>query len=807
MELKKKIFILILLLCGGGLAYFYYTESTPVGSKISQSDSPLPQETFPSIGTFPIHTTQPELKILGKGIIDFWKTSLQLSPSLVFIENSVYLEQDRDPINQFRKFARLQSVDFIYSGLLSSLDGKVYLTPILYHKSEDTILQARSILLEDDIVSETIYQSLDELVLLTETVLRRTGRQYRFDPGQIRQEDYMPSSDTIQKYFKLLHRSTSENPPSLSDWEEIPKLEPLFWNPWDKIIALRYTGKEESYDTRYFLESFSKKNSSYFHFFLGKIALEYGRNLLVKKNKYLSIQYLELANNLFLSSGKPLTMEYASLLSAYSEYYLLDKDPSRAKLNLLNSQEILHRLGQEKSILYMENKLLLSNLFKLDGQLQLAILELEDALLISHTEWLHYPEDYHYLLAQAYYNLGTLNLDIGRTQEAKIRLQSTVTLLQDRLLANTDIMFFSRLNLAKAAWKEKEINRFLHLSLQLENDIRILGLENSEIDSKNSYNLSLAYLMKSGIETSSFYKDRYSRMTPYSKLRSIAIDSEPESYPLQDRYELEPKSILSDYESNLVKSFTGKYRIEFQSQDIRSRTYTDRLEDHEIFLAQLFNKSPTRSKEMARLQELLDIQSEYKTGENVVFLDIGPALGNLTQPAVTSISLVDKFPDITLILQDLPAEVDFFFKETEPAAREKVLALKNVHILSGDGVLPLKDYFRKESAWKIRERSIPKISNKMIVIRTANSIDIYEPYTRVLPYLNSIVTDFSKENVVMFFNRVILIKPAGAKRFEIIGSQSLRGFYHNTQSLDRQGDPPFLLSSIALSREGSKWKD
>jgi TolB-like protein len=801
LERKKKIFILILLLCGGGIAYFNLSDSTSVGqSKIHQNNSPLPQEAFPSIGIFPIHTTQPELRILGKGILEFWKVALQLSPSLVFIDSKTNLVQEQDPRIQFRKFARQQSVDFIYSGLLSSQDGKVYLTPVLYQQSEDTILKARSIELEDEIIAESIYQSLDELILLTELVLKRTGREYRFDPGQIRQEDYMPSSDTVQKYFRLLSRVSSENPPILSEWEDLTKLEPLFWNPWEKIIALRYAGKEESYETRYFIESFAKKNSSYFHFFLGKFALEYGRNLLAKKNKYLSIPYLELANNLFLSSGKPLTMEYAVLLNSYAEYYLLDKDLIRAKLSLLNSQEILHRLEQEKSLLYMENKLLLSSLFKLDGQLQLAILELEDALLISHTEWVNYPDDYQFLLAQAYYNLGTLNLDIGRTQEAKKRLQSSISLLQDSFLANTDITFFAKVNLAKAAWKEKDINTFLQLSLQLDNDIRILGLEQSEIDSKNSYNLSLAYLIKSGIETSAFYKDRYSRMTSYSKLRSIALDSEPESFPLLEKYQLEPNAILSDYESSLLKSFTGKYRIESQSQDIRSRTYTDRLEDHEIFLSQLFKQSPARSKEMARLQELLHIKGEYKTGKDVVFVDIGPALGNLTQPAVTSISLVEKFPDISLILQDLPGEVEFFFKETEPTAREKVLAIPNVHILSGDGVLPLKDYLRKESAWKIPARPIPKLTNKLIVIRTANSIDIYEPYTKVLPYLESIVKDFSNEDVLLFFNRVILIKTADAKRFEIIGSQSLRGFYHNTQSLDRQGDPAFLLSSIALTR-------
>lgn len=80
-----------------------------------------------------------------------------------------------------------------------------------------------------------------------------------------------------------------------------------------------------------------------------------------------------------------------------------------------------------------------------------------------------------------------------------------------------------------------------------------------------------------------------------------------------------------------------------------------------------------------------------------------------------------------------------------------------------------------------------------VVIRAANSIDIYSLWEDVLPALYQMSEDFEDHPLLIFFNRSIIVKPRGQRRMRLAGYVSIRGFHHIKKSLDRGGEPPYTL--------------
>lgn len=802
--LRKNI--LIGTICASLLAVAYgeFSKHKPGANPLSEAN--LSSETYPVVSVYPIQMAGSSddggLRALGLGTEALWNTWLGLSPSVIWVShsNSEILGLDARP--PLRKVARALGANFLFTGTLQMQEGQVWIQPILYDREEDLVLKTKPHRIFEEGISESIQGALVDLLGLAERSYRNRGRKYRFslaELGNATEENFHPSSENLRVYLSLLDKRTRGQSVALEDWDAIAKRENFFWNPLDVYIEERFRGKEESYDTRYYLETMAKRQSGYFHYFLAKHALRFADNLIVKGSRYPVPGFLDLAGELLVSSRKTLSVDYAHYLHLRGEFSLLEKDEPKARLSILNSQEILKRLGQEHNPLYLKNKFRLSQLYKTGGQTQLSLMELEEALHINESDWKLYPADHWFFLAQAHFNLGTLNLELGRLDFAKIHLTKAMRLLQENNSINTELMLQVRLNLSVCYLMLGDRNGFLHWAMLYDNDLKILNLERSDFDSKNSYNLALAYLQKGGGESAKFHSDRYTRMTPFSKLRSLQLESRPEAFPVRFEYQKPTGGTLTDWEAGIVKSFTGKYRAEAQTQDIRSRTYTHRLDDHELFLAQLFGVMETRSPEMAELQKLLRIRRNHSNGDGVVFTDIGPALGNATQPAVTSLSLLERFPKMDMVLLELPEEVEYFYTKTDEGARKKILANDRIHILAGDGTQPISEILRRESAKKT-SHPLPKFKNQLHIIRAANSIDIYEPFTKVMPYLESLGRDYFAEDVLVFFNRSVFWKPRGSGRLILIGLQSNRGYYHNTQSLDRQGEPPFVLSSLALTR-------
>jgi len=273
------------------------------------------------------------------------------------------------------------------------------------------------------------------------------------------------------------------------------------------------------------------------------------------------------------------------------------------------------------------------------------------------------------------------------------------------------------------------------------------------------------------------------------------------TYELKDAFgyvipgEIETNSFgLTFQEQERLRSYTGAFLYRNHAQHIRSRTYTDRLKDHNIFLADLLNKD-VQTHSLENLRKKLFPDGYTKEGKGVVFIDIGPALANIETTAATSISIAKEFKKMTVVALELPEQVDHYYRDVPTHVKNRIVELDNMKILSGDGIPPLRPQMEINSAWIMKDRKSYTISsNDVLILRAANSIDIYFEWETLVHSFLRLAIDFRKNSVLYFFNRSILFKPAGSTRFHIIGYFSKAGYEHNYVTFDRQGDPAYTLT-------------
>jgi hypothetical protein len=329
--------------------------------------------------------------------------------------------------------------------------------------------------------------------------------------------------------------------------------------------------------------------------------------------------------------------------------------------------------------------------------------------------------------------------------------------------------------------------------------LNLIGSTRSVIYSETLHNTAAAYKsMKNHAQA-----DRYYRMAAASA-RSIGNKSalnmavsksgtlrvSREAFHLNSLPSYSPLGMSRD-EDRQLSTYTGIFSFSRHSQKVKSRTYPGRHDDTNIFLKDILSNDGEPA--MKALRPLFLNGSHDRKGKNLYFIDIGPAIANEKNPGITAVTLSEDFPSMQVIGIDLPDQVDLFLKKINPVKREDVKARKNLHILSGDGTLPLRRQLQYgEWAWKDREA--PSINKKSpVVIRMANSIEIYFSWKINRKVIDVIADDFETNPVIIFFNRSILFKPRDSKKYRIIGYVSVRGFWHNDESFDRLGEPPYTL--------------
>lgn len=803
MEVNKKIFIGFVIASSIYLAFRTYKQEGNLFTSKVQTPSILSQtkSSIPILAIAPIQIQDSHLKSSAIAFQNQWNLWLELNPSLLKTDlgERDYTLQDRRTI--YKQETNKSGIDFIISGQLSIENGHKVFTPQIYSRIDDQIYTEQAIPIQEMTVSEDLYRSLDFILGMIERNSANNNITLQIESPAIFLENWNVSSDSWERYISLIEKRLQKIPIDASDWEELAKRESNFWLPWEELILARYSDKPESFDLRYLLETFPSRYSNQFNPILARLAHKFAINCLSKNNRYQAASLMEVANTYFIGSNRTYSVQYADYLSTEAKLFLIEKDTKSAQLSLLNAQKIYKELKQSANDNYIENQYELSKIYYQYGWLGLAFVEMEESSKAMQLRNSYMDRVNFYNLSRASFNLGTLSLMMGKNLEAITYLEDTISILQKDHLSSSDLMIQARTNLSAAYLGLKNWNQVIYNGSQLLTDLSLLELNGSDFESKNLFNLAVAYSNKGGVETSKEYLDRYKRITPYSKLIDFS-ENKKEIFPIITESLKFGESFLPSFEEKIIRSYTGKYRIEGQSQDIRSRTYLDRLEDHDIFMQNLLTQTGSNQINMHKLKEILDISSGFESGQNVLFVDIGPALGNLSQPAVTSMSLVNKFPEMQMLLIELPTDVEFFLKQTEPAARAKVIENKQIHIIQGDGTTPLKSWFqgKSESSWVLKDRIKPSTLGKLIIIRAANSIDIYEPSSKVLPFIESLVSDFDQNNVIVLFNKSIFAKPKNWNRLQLFGSFASRGYYHNSQSLDRQGEPAYQLNSLPLRR-------
>jgi hypothetical protein len=138
---------------------------------------------------------------------------------------------------------------------------------------------------------------------------------------------------------------------------------------------------------------------------------------------------------------------------------------------------------------------------------------------------------------------------------------------------------------------------------------------------------------------------------------------------------------------------------------------------------------------------------------------------------------------MAVVALDLPDQVTIFTNKVAPEKRAAMAAVRNLSVLSGDGMAPLAAQLSRAAPLWAAQGRMPCPTSGPVFVRAANSIDIYFKWAELEPVLAAMAADFRDRPLVVFFNRGILY----------IGQLSPLGFDHNVESHNRRGEEPYTL--------------
>lgn len=254
---------------------------------------------------------------------------------------------------------------------------------------------------------------------------------------------------------------------------------------------------------------------------------------------------------------------------------------------------------------------------------------------------------------------------------------------------------------------------------------------------------------------------------------------------------------LNAAEEKRLASYTG-FDAEHAQQSkmadgerVLERTFPNRLQDHELFL-------------QALVQGELESLSPLAHGR-IMYIDIGPALGNSKHPGVTMLPIADilqKAGDGNVLVGiDLPEEVAAFQKNVRKNLQlKKPLDQRMIYLLGADAKGDVAKLINSR-VYDATGKAMPTLdSSYLVIIRTANAIDIYASWFENKTWLITNARSLEKNNVLLFFNKDVLFKPVGQTTWTIIGQLSERGFRHNSRDTKlAKGERPYVLYQQKLA--------
>ncbi|TGL86052.1 tetratricopeptide repeat protein [Leptospira congkakensis] len=773
---QKNTLLTFSLLAFVAYAPLYYSirnaikkESLPVTYESPESVS------FFSLGDFEIKGKESDpktLKILAE-LIDF---------EFQKVTGGVYLGKENS-----LSLAKKLRADFVFFGSLEWKEKGIEFTPKLKAVEQKSTYTGQSAFLpyeERGKLVSVIYQS--QTHLLDETI--RLHRLMKRSP-----EWKIPSADEFLSESEFVR--LSEYDPKLSLDEKNSLLKTLdFPSEYLQFIKISIgleKRTEESLKEIWRSVGGNSNFSPYTRFYVAKNISEF---YFAKKEFSKTIEYASAARKERELLKSVFHSDYADTISSLGKALVLDGKKEEAVYYLTSAKKLYDTLGLLLDPNSVENSYFYGLLLYDLSQAELASYELSSIrgqFKGIHSLYLDFN------LAKVYY-------DLGRYTAALSLLQDQRKIIMEEGYANHDIALYSYNLYAASLYKSGKWSIAKSIWESFVQAKSIYGIEEKPYHRYALFNLALLSKLRNNTEQMESYYKQYTRLSPYGQIVDL---------PTNDRFEigkpiypytwdsLSPNS-FTELEEKTIRSYTGRYLFNGQDEEIRARTYENRLEDTNLFLDDLLNTKAFLSKPMSALRKTLfgDLK-RFEKGNQIVFFDIGPALNHPEYPGVTSLAVAKHFSGMEVVLWELPGEVDLFLKKVKPELKDRLYAFPNIRILSADGVGEFQTVYTDPNNWILRNRPIPNLKGKTIIIRAANSIDIYEPYTKILPHFQNIGKELKTNPVLYFFNRTILLKPAGKEKFILIGNQSIRGFHHNFQSLDRNGEPPYSILPFTVSEE------
>lgn len=495
--------------------------------------------------------------------------------------------------------------------------------------------------------------------------------------------------------------------------------------------------------------------------------------------------YFRRAQALLAIQGKDASIPGALALFGLGDSALKSRNSIGALYNLHAAEQALESGGGDKSFLYLAGKVRLGAAYTLDDKPGLAAHSYEKAANAAAALGLEGSPAHAMILA----NSGLLAMRQRNANEALKFYDSALAMLRNNEMSQTTLYLAIAAHRGNALRLLGQINLAEESFNQVIADSKILGLEQSVISAEAMYSNGVLSMVRGDV-----IRAQYLMVSAQTTMARLGNNRAAPDYLPFEMLSGGDGQYGAD-ELRLLSSYCGAFSYASHARWIQARTYEGRLDDTNVFLKDLLDARRTNSEALNQLRSSF-LPSPDPSGKGVVFIDIGPAIANLTNPGVTAVSLARDFPGMQVIALDLPEQVDIFRTTVYPYLRSRVLGFPNLHVFSGNGIQPLSAQFANASAWVKAEKVDPKGSP--IVMRAANSIDIYESWEVNKNALDRIAMDYPESPIVYLFNRSILFKPVNARRFYIIGILSMAGFDHQFETFNRRGESAYMLSASAL---------
>lgn len=498
--------------------------------------------------------------------------------------------------------------------------------------------------------------------------------------------------------------------------------------------------------------------------------------------------YYRRALALLANVRKESSIPGALSLQGLGDLALKNRNSINALYHTHSAQQALESMGAQRSFLYAGGYLRLGASYLLDNQVNLAIHSYDKANeLIQNLGLSDAPEN-----SMISANLALASIRGGDYAKGIGLYQTALQNLQKNGLANSTLYLNILAHLGNAFRFAGSIREAEASFNQVMLGSKILGLDESMIYAEAMYSTGTLSMIRGD-----YMRAQYLMVSAQMTMARLGNPRGVGDYIPMELMPTRQAAGMTTEEARLLASYCGAFSYASHSRVVQSRTYEGRLDDTNVFLRDLLDKRKSNDPALNSLREAF-LANPDPGGRDVVFVDIGPAIAHLTNPGVTAISLARDFPSMEVIALDLPEQVDIFRLTVAPYLRNRVTSFPNFFILSGNGIYSLAQQTAARDLW-LGQKVPGNMSGKPIVIRAANSIDIYESWEANASAFARLGRDYAASPIIYLFNRSILFKPAGKTEFKIIGMVSPAGFDHMYETFNRQGNPAYTIVSSALN--------